>query len=94
MNKVYLMGKIFNLKNEVGNAGKVVTRFELETKKLVGYGKKDTISYDIIPCDIRGKKATYLYENCREGTKVALWGRLDLDQENHLSIAVDEIDII
>ena len=29
MNKVYLMGKIYNLENEVGNAGKVVTRFEL-----------------------------------------------------------------
>ena len=94
MNKVYLMGKIYNLENEVGNAGKVVTRFELETKKLVGFGKKDAITYDIIPCDIRGKKATYIYEKCREGTKVTLWGRLDLDKENNLSIAVDEIEII
>ena len=38
MNKVYLMGSIFDLENELGNAGKIVTRFTLKTKKLVGYG--------------------------------------------------------
>lgn len=94
MNKVYLMGSIFDLENELGNAGKIVTRFTLKTKKLVGYGNSKDEKYDNIPCDIRGKKAAYIYQKCKEGTKVAIWGRLDLDQENHISIAVDEIDIL
>lgn len=92
MNKIYITGSVHGLKNETGKAGKCVTTFLIKTKKLVGYGKKGTISYDHILCDIRGNKADFVFQNFKEGDKAAIWGRLDLDNQNHLTVAVDEID--
>lgn len=91
MNKIYILGWIYNIKNEeIGDNGKYIVTFSIKTKKLVGNKSKKTEEYDYIKCDIRGKKAMSVVKNCIEGQKASIWGRININNQA-FSVAVDDI---
>lgn len=95
MNTVNISGWIYDIAGRELKHGGYIASFKLKTKKVVGLKNKEKHlkEYDYIHCDMKGKKAKNFIESYKEGKKVFIQARLNLQDNNILYLAVDEIDM-
>lgn len=94
MNKVYLEGWVYNLQSKKLPHNVDEATFRIKTKKIVGKKENDKPEYDYIPCYVRGKKATNIIKNISDDARVYIWGRMHFDENDKMTIAVDEIEFL
>lgn len=94
MNKVFLEGWVYGLQSRKLPHDVDEATFKVKTKKIVGKKDTDKPEYDYVPCHVRGKKASNIIKNIGDDARVYLWGRLHFDENNNMTIAVDEIEFL
>lgn len=94
MNKVFIEGWVNNLQSKKLPHNVDEATFQIKTRKIVGKKECDKREYDYIPCHVRGKKATNIIENISDDARVYIWGRMYFDEEEKMTVAVDEIEFL
>jgi len=85
VNKVILLGKVYNIKTMVSKNGKSITFFTLTTYKEMGEGQKDKPVFH--PCVAYGKLAEHLAKYLYDGKDLYLDGALDYYEKDGVTKA-------
>lgn len=85
VNKVILLGKVYNIKTMVSKNGKAITFFTLTTYKEMGEGVKDKAIFH--PCVSYGKLAELLAKSLYDGKDLYIDGALDYYEKDGVTKA-------
>ncbi len=85
VNKVILLGKVYNVKTMISKNGKPITFFTLTTYKEMGEGQKDKAVFH--PCVAYGKLAELLAKSLYDGKDLYIDGALDYYEKDGVTRA-------